>query len=282
MKLFGEKKSALPKAQKKGISELTKITIISIAVGGMILIFNFMFLSDYAQIFAIMNMIAALIILGFPVFFKYNQYRLSKRIESIFPKYLRDLSENISTGMTLPQAMRAVARHEYGVLSPYVKDMSAKVSWGVPLEKVLMDFANKAGTDTMKRNIQGIIETHKSGGSIDTIMRAVAESSQELEKIKKERGASVYSQMINGYMIYIVFLGVMIALSSILIPSFRFEETAGNLQEVFSEIFRSLVIIQGFFAGLSIGKMAEGELMAGIKHAIVLVVFGYSAFLLLG
>lgn len=282
MGLFGKKKQDLPKAQKKGIRKITKISIFSIGAGGVMLLFNFIFISSYAQLFAIMNMVAALIILGFPVFFKYNQYRLSKKIESIFPKYLRDIAENVSAGMTLPQAMRAVSRHDYDVLTPYIKEMSAKVSWGVPLEKVLIDFANKAGTDTMKRNIQGIIETHRSGGSIDTIMSAVAESSQELEKIKKERSASVYSQMINGYMIYVVFLGVMIALSSILIPSFRFEETAGNLQEAFTEIFRSLVVIQGFFAGLSIGKMAEGELMAGIKHSIVLVVFGYSAFLLLG
>jgi flagellar protein FlaJ len=241
-----------------------------------------MFFSAYAQIFALINMLGAIIILGIPLFFRYSHYKTSKKMESIFPKFLRDIAENVSTGMTLPQAMRAVATHDYGIMTPYVKDISAKISWGVPMEKVLTDFANKVGTDIMKRNIQSIIETHRSGGSIDTIMSAVAESSQELEKIKKERSASVYSQMINGYMIYVVFLGVMIALSSVLIPAFQFEGSQENLQAAFKEIFRSLIIIQGFFAGLSIGKMTEGELMAGIKHSIVLVVFGYSAFILAG
>jgi flagellar protein FlaJ len=268
--------------QTKGMSKFTKLSIMTTIIGVAIVYMNFLFFSKFAQIFAILNMLGAFIILGIPLFYKYNQYKTSKKIESIFPKYLRDVSENVSTGMTLPQAMRAVASHDYSVLTPYVRGMNAKISWGVPIEKVLTDFANKIGTDTMKRNIQSIIETHRSGGSIDTIMSAVAESSQELEKIKKERSASVYSQMINGYMIYIVFLGVMIALSSVLIPAFKFEETVPNLQEAFTEIFRSLVIIQGFFAGISIGKMAEGELMAGIKHSVVLVVFGYSAFLLLG
>jgi flagellar protein FlaJ len=280
MGLFTKKQKI--KRPVKGLSEITKLSMVTTAVGIMIIYINFMFFSAYAQIFALINMLGAIIILGIPLFFRYSHYKTSKKMESIFPKFLRDIAENVSTGMTLPQAMRAVATHDYGIMTPYVKDISAKISWGVPMEKVLTDFANKVGTDIMKRNIQSIIETHRSGGSIDTIMSAVAESSQELEKIKKERSASVYSQMINGYMIYVVFLGVMIALSSVLIPAFQFEGSQENLQAAFKEIFRSLIIIQGFFAGLSIGKMTEGELMAGIKHSIVLVVFGYSAFILAG
>jgi len=270
------------KIQPKKIGSFARLSIMTTVAGVLIIFVNFMLFSKYAQIFAMLNMVGAFIILGIPLFYKYNQYKASKKIESVFPKYLRDLAENIATGMTLPQAMRAVSAHDYDVLTPYIKDMSAKISWGVSLEKVLTDFADKVGTETMRRNIRSIIETHRSGGSIDTIMTAVAESSQELEKIKKERSASVYSQMVNGYMIYIVFLGVMIALSSVLIPAFKFEEIGSDMQGTFAEIFRSLVIIQGLFAGLAIGKMAEGQLMAGIKHAIVLVVFGYSAFLLLG
>ena len=103
---------------------------------------------------------------------------------------------------------------------------------------------------------------------------------QELEKIKKERSASVYAQMINGYLIYIVFLGVMIGLATVLIPAFRLGESAPDLQQVFVDMFRSLTIIQGFFAGLSIGKMAEGTLIAGVKHSMALVILGYSAFMI--
>ena len=83
-------------------------------------------------------------------------------------------------------------------------------------------------------------------------------------------------------LIYIVFLGVMIGLSTFLIPAFQWEETGdmSNLQDDFIEMFRYLIIIQGFFAGLSVGKMAEGTLLAGVKHSLVLSVFGYSLFLI--
>jgi type II secretory pathway component PulF len=124
------------------------------------------------------------------------------------------------------------------------------------------------------------VETHKSGGQIATILVSVAQSLQELEKIKKERSASVYSQMINGYLIYVVFLGVMIGLSTVLIPAFKLGETLPDLNKAFIEMFRALTVIQGAFAGLAIGKMAEGTLTAGIKHAMVLVIFGYSVFMI--
>ena len=95
--------------------------------------------------------------------------------------------------------------------------------------------------------------------------------------IKKERSSSIYAQMITGYLIYIVFLGVMIGLSTFLIPVF-FSQAETSMD--FIGLFRSLIIIQGFFAGLSVGKMAEGTILAGAKHSLVLTVLGYSAFLI--
>lgn len=265
------------------MSTFARISIMTTTAGIMLLIINFKFFSNFAQLFAMLNMVSAVIILGFPVMYRYTQFNKVKKIERMFPKYLRDISESIAAGMTLPQAMRSVTKNDYDVLNQHVCDISAKISWGIPFDKVLNDFSLSTGSAMMKRNVQSIIETHRSGGSMDTVLKAVSESFNEIEKIKKERSTSVYSQMINGYMIYIVFLGVMIGMSSMLIPAFHFDETSNvEMAGMFKEIFRSLIVIQGFFAGISIGKMAEGTIVAGIKHAIVLVVFGYSVFMFLG
>ena len=227
------------------------------------------------------NLVAMIVIVGMPLFYRYNAYKKTKRIELLFPKYLRDVAENISVGMTLPQAMKSASTNDYAELTPYVKAMSNKIEWGIPFDKVLMDFASHTGSKSMRRNIQTINEAHRSGGTIDTILKSVAQSLQELEIIKKERSISVYSQMVNGYTIYVIFLGVMIALSTVLVPTFNsFGGVQPGMQEAFTEIFTSITVIQGFFAGIAIGKMAEGSLMAGIKHSLVLVIFGYSMFLI--
>lgn len=260
--------------------ELKWVSLITTIIGLAILYVNFTLFYGMTGIFAALNMIAAIVILGIPLLHKYSRYSKIKRIELMFPRFLRDVTKNINTGMTLPQAIRSSCQNDYDILTEYVKEMDAKISWGVSFEKVLTNFADRTGSESLKRTVQTIIEAHRSGGTMNTVLEAVADSLQELERIKKERSTSIYAQMINGYLIYIVFLGVMIGLSSFLLPAFQWEETVPGLQAIFIELFRSLIIIQGVFAGLAVGKMAEGTLLAGIKHSLVLAVFGYFAFLI--
>ena len=264
------------------ITRFVEISLITIAAGLAIISVNFIFLSEMPQLFATLNLIAAIIMLGIPLYYKYMDYSRIKKIEGFFPKFLRDVAQNINTGMTLPQAVRTVSKNDYSTLTPYIRDMSSKISMGIPFENILNNLAERSRSSTMKRNVQTIIETHRSGGTIGTVLEAVADSLQEIERIKRERSSSVYAQMLNGYLIFIVFLFVMVGLSSFLLPTFRLEETAPDMGSMFIELFRNLIVIQGLFAGIAIGKMAEGRILAGVKHALVLVTVGYSVFLLLG
>ena len=219
-----------------------------------------------------------------PFLLRHKKYSDIKKLESLFPKYLHDVSSNLSAGMTLSQAVKSTDSNEYGPLTHFVRDISTKLSWGVSFEKSLMDFSDKIGSLPMKRNIRTIVESYHSGGKISIILESVSQSLTELEKIKKERAASVYSQTINGYMIYIIFLGIMVGLSHVLVPVFQTGASgeASGLTEVLKNLFRDLTVVQGLFAGIAIGKMSEGTLIGGVKHSIVFVVFAYSLFLILG
>ena len=53
-------------------------------------------------------------------------------------------------------------------------------------------------------------------------------------------------------------------------------QTGGGAGELdFSQAFMFLLLIQGFFSGLAIGLLAEGNIKAGIKHSFVLVVAAF-------
>ncbi|MFC2143947.1 hypothetical protein ACFLQO_01120, partial [Candidatus Aenigmatarchaeota archaeon] len=47
---------------------------------------------------------------------------------------------------------------------------------------------------------------------------------------------------------------------------------------IYTETFIWFIVIQGFFAGLAIGKMSEGAIMAGLKHSLILILIGYALF----
>ena len=266
------------------LNKMLKIILSTTLIGILIIIINFLFFQKEPQLFAILNGLAGFIIAGIPLLLRQKKYKNLKTLESIFPKYLHDISSNIGAGMTLSQAIKSADSNEYGKLTPHVREISAKLSWGVPFEKALTDFSEKLGSLPLKRNIRTIVESYHSGGDIETILESVSQSLVELEKIKKERAASVYAQTINGYMIYIIFLGIMAGLSNILVPVFQTDisGTTTGITSILKTLFRDLTIVQGLFAGVAIGKMSEGSLVAGVKHSVVFVVLAYSIFLILG
>lgn len=258
----------------------TVLTIISIIAAILIFVINVTYFSHIPEVFGMLDFIAIFLAIGIPFYIRYTKVRKIREIEEMFPNFLRDVTSNIAIGMTLPQAIRTVKNNDYKSLSKYVKEISAKLDWGIDFERVLDDFAERSKSPVIKRTVKTIIETHRSGGRVGNVLEAISRSQQMIERIKKERQTSVYSQILNGYVIYFVFIGVMVALSRFLIPALGGLEAAGELGKVFDEMFRNLLIIQGIFSGLAIGKMAEGSVFAGVKHSLVLVSVAYIALLL--
>ena len=118
-----------------------------------------------------------------------------------------------------------------------------------------------------------------------------------MKKIKEERKSMIFSQTLQGYIVFFIFIGIMIVLVTYLLPQLDgmggtmlgdissggsvFQ--GGELAEIPSQlnydlIFTGLILIQGFFAGLLVGKFSEGELKYGIKHSLIMMMGGYLIF----
>ncbi|MBI4895827.1 MAG: type II secretion system F family protein [Candidatus Aenigmarchaeota archaeon] len=285
MGLFKKEENKFPFKfkRKKNTLTATEMSIIAVAIGGVIAVINFMFFIGSPQLFGLLNLVAVLIALALPIYRKFTEYATIKKIEAIFPQFLRDVTDNINAGMTLPQAIKTASENDYDVMSDYIKELSAKIGWGIAFDKAFLNFADATKSKVIKRTVKGIIEVHKHGGAINVVLRAISESVLELERIKKERETSVYGPMVTGYFIFFLFLGIMITMAKVLIPAF-ITQGQGEVESVrtfFTDMFRNMVVIQGVFAGIGIGKMAEGTVSAGIKHAFVLAIIGYTVFIVL-
>jgi flagellar protein FlaJ len=207
-------------------------------------------------------------------------------MEDIFPVFLRDFVETIRGGMPVPQAIKALTRNDYKIMNPYVKKMAAQMDWGIPVEKVFLKFSEAAKSNLVGRIISSVIESHRFGGNLADTFEALSRTSFEVEKLRAERRLYLSSQMLTGYIIFFVFLAVIIGLGKFIIPTMT-EGAAGmslTSQPIqasaaeFKDIFRNLIIIQGLFAGLTVGKMAEGALIGGIKHSLIMILVGLVVF----
>lgn len=258
-----------------------QLTLLTTLSGIFLLVLNLIFFYSFS-----LSIISIFIIpTGFFVY-QYMKYKESKEIEERFPDFLRDVAQNIRTGMTIPQAITATKETYYGVLSPHIKKMVVQMDWGVPLDKILTDFAART-TKPLRRTVSTIIDTHRGGGDIASIFEATGKSSVEINRINKERSSIVYNQMLTGYVIFFVFIGVLIMMQIYLIPSLQTFSSAeigistfNELGSFYAETFRLLIILQGFFSGLVIGKLSEGSMISGLKHSIILVIIGSLALLI--
>ena len=222
----------------------------------------------------------------------------------MFPEFVRALVSAIKSGMPVSRAILHVAEADFGDLTPYVKKLAYQVEWNIPIHKALLLFGDATGNKIIKRALATVIEAETSGGNIEDVLDSITHSLVEIKKIKEKRRAAVHSQIVQNYIIFFIFLGVIVTIQNMLIPyvlnlqgaQFGSSDILAPMEStivqsvpidvsslgafVFSlggwfmslnGIFLMLAVVQGFFAGLVIGKLSEGNLKYGVKHSLILV-----------
>lgn len=239
--------------------------------------------------------------------------KLDKELEEKFPEFVRNLVSAVKSGMPMTRAIIQVAKTDYGGLNPYVQKLANQIEWAIPLHRALMNFSQETRNDVIRRAIATVIEAEQSGGNIEDVLESITNSVIEIKKIKQERKASIHGQIVQSYIIFVVFLGVMVVIQNLLIPYVASIESGdgdmgseitavgggGGLGASIEEVkidyssFTSLVKslgdwlislrgvflmlsgIQGLFAGLVLGQLAEGNLKAGFKHSLILITLAF-------
>lgn len=266
------------------------IIILNGILSALILIVNWYVLRDVAQLYMTINIIAIFVFTIPIVIVQYNKYSKKKQLEENFPVFLRDFVESLRGGLTVPQAFKSVSKNSYGSLNPYIDKIAAQLEWGITVEKALLSFSKQVKSKVIGRIISSVVESHRYGGNLADTFEALSNTAVEVDRLRDERRLYLQSQMITGYIIFFVFLAVILGLERFLVPSLTQNIPLGVasaippevLAEEYKGIFRNLILMQGFFAGLSVGKMAEGAIIAGIKHSMFMMVVGIIVFLIFG
>jgi flagellar protein FlaJ len=269
-------------------NRLVKITIANAAIVTSIVVLAYFLFRDVEGLFSSILILAAVMFIVPIALVKYYDVWKIKALEDFFPQFMRDLVETIRAGMTLPQALKSVSRNDYGHLSPYVKKLNAQLDWGIPFDKALLNFSRSTRSKLIGRITSTIIESHRFGGNLTDVFESISSTAIEIERLREERKLYINSQLMTGYIIFFVFLLVIIGLQKFLVPTLseiNIGEITSQPEEMgsqYNEMFRNLIIVQGLFAGLVIGKMAEASVVAGVKHSLVLLIVGILIYTLSG
>ena len=218
-----------------------------------------------------------------------SENKRQKELETKFLEFVRSLVETVRSGVSIPQAIVHVSNVNYGALTPYVKKLAHQIEWGYPLHQAFTVFANDTENVVIKRSIAIVIEAEKSGGDMGAVLESVTQSVFEVKKVKEERKSNSYTQTIQGYIIFFFFVMIMVVMQVYLIP--KLSAVGGEVGQglgsigvgslgagssvAFGPIFIATIVVQGIFAGLMLGKFAEGDFKSGLKHSLIMVIGGY-------
>jgi flagellar protein FlaJ len=270
--------------------EIKKIHYIAIGAGLFILAMSFLFRET--KLFFLLAGIGVLVAILPFVLSLIRESRDEAEKEEMFLEFTRNLVESVKTGTPISKSIMNLKDKGYGVLGVHIKKLANQIALGIPLNMALQVFAKDVNNITVSRTIILIGQAEKAGGDIGEILEAVAEAVSMSDKLKKERMAAISTLVVQGYIIFFVFMVIILIMQFQILPMVSGIAELGSLGgSAFSEIgatgggqvdqaelsnsFLYLLLIQGFFTGLIIGKLGEGGVKAGIKHSFALMLISF-------
>lgn len=219
-----------------------------------------------------------------------SETRIASEKEEMFLEFTRNLVESVKTGTPISKSIINLKKRSYGILGENIEKLANQISIGIPLGFALQVFAKDVNNKTISRALALIGQAEKAGGDIGEILEAVTEAVSVSDRLKKERKATISTLVVQGYIIFFVFIVIVLVMQFKILPlvegisssgvsgAMGFGVGGGTItQEEISGAFLYLLLIQGFFSGLTIGKLSEGNIKPGIKHSFILML---SAFLI--
>ena len=223
------------------------------------------------------------IALTFPAIVEFNNYGWGRQVDRNIPGLLRDITEAVRSGITLPRALEEASQRDYGPLSKELENAISMFILGASWEDSLMSLAQRLRRPSALRLFTILIEAHQTGGKMTEVLDTSVNLFSSLDEFKEEQYNNMRPYMMTIYMATIIFLIIAyVVLHQFLTPLYAASagaatEESGLLQGVldinyYTSILFWASIIESIFGGLIAGKIGDRVLSAGLRHSVILII----------
>jgi len=118
------------------------------------------------------------------------QLRDVQRKDSIdrnLPLFLLALTSAVQSGANLIKAIEHTADRNMGALTPELKNLRANISWGMPMDEALDNFANRTGTRMSRRIVILLEMAINVGGDIANNLEMIQKTCYRVAKHRKRK-----------------------------------------------------------------------------------------------
>ncbi len=210
--------------------------------------------------------------------------RWRNAVNAKLPELIKNISDAQKTGMSFSKAIEYSARVDYGPLTKELRKTVALLGWGWTYEEALQDLAKRIDTPLAHRMAALLIEVGRAGGKLHEVLDTIYSHFREVQDIERDRKRQLVPYVMTIYAAFGVFLFLVYILFSTLF--FQAKQLAatgtsflGGLNtDLYYIWFFHLAVVEAVISGFVAGKMGEGAMSAGLKHALVLLLISILAF----
>ncbi|QLC33666.1 type II secretion system F family protein [Halarchaeum sp. CBA1220] len=211
-----------------------------------------------------------------------------------FPSTLNILSSANSMGIPFTDALELVSRWSTGTLGQELRLVRNDIQWNGDVSRALVAFANRLNIPQLSRTMKLVADGSRSTGDLARVLSIAADDTRERYRIERQRRREMSSYIAVVLIGFLVYLMVIVLLdTSYIQPIARLAAEQGAQQvgqiggpisltnvpvNTYRMLFFHSVLIQGVGAGLLAGKLAENDVLSGLKYSILLVTLALIAF----
>ncbi len=214
--------------------------------------------------------------------------RRIRKIEEHIPDFLKQLASLNESGLNIVSAIRVLSTSNLGALTSEIVLIRKDLEWGMLLSDALKRFERRVSSMTVTKVTSILLKSMEAAGTIKDALFTAANDAQLYLELKNRVKNEMFVYIVVIYMTFGVFLFTIYILTSNFIQVFSkmhipqvsysyIQFRVPNIKEM-TELFYHTSLINGTVSGLIAGLMGEGELRAGLKHALILVAVTYVVF----
>jgi flagellar protein FlaJ len=234
-----------------------------------------------------LHMALSLIVISAPPAVYATRYSRERRdIERMLPEFIGDVSEGRKIGLPPEASIERLVGRNYGTLTSYVSKMGSQLSWGVPLTKVIGSFNHDVKSWMAKAVGTLMLQVVEVGGGTLKGFAEMADFTRNVSRTEAE-GRSVLR-----HYVMIAYIGALMLVATTFMMILLLGQqaalgvhTTATVSAANPAILDDLLsagMFESWVIGMFAGKMGEGSISEGFRHALILVILNLVAIVVAG
>jgi len=198
--------------------------------------------------------------------------------------FTRDLTETRKTGMSPERCIMTLAERgekAYSGFTKHLKIIARQIGWGLSLRRIYQDFEKRVYGWLARAGVFIMIDAIDVGGGAPETFDVLASFMEDLEEMERNKRATLRPLLLIPYMTAMILVMVVVILISFMKSLLRLARVYISVPE-FVHLFLPPVVLIAVISGLVAGKISDGTVAAGFKHAVIMAVITLVAIWLSG